>query len=186
VTEPTQLTPAMSKALALHQPQGELPIGYDRGTPEQLEAYRLLNIVRTSLNDDDWPKKVYAFHSLYRVDVGEQGRIQRLSARRQVLRQRLRDEENKETNDALLAGDLVEQIDGCLDLIYVAIGELIELGMTPELINRGMQEVHASNMTKTDENGQPIFDEGGKVLKGDNYVRADLCLALGIDNSPKV
>jgi predicted HAD superfamily Cof-like phosphohydrolase len=73
----------------------------------------------------------------------------------------------------------VETIDGLLDTIYVAIGWLIELGMTPEQINVCMEEVHASNLTKVDNNGQPIFDDGGKVLKGNNYVKADIPAVLG-------
>lgn len=34
--------------------------------------------------------------------------------------------------------------------------------------------IHASNMTKLNENGMPIFNEHGKVLKGPNYVQPNL------------
>lgn len=177
------MTPALKQALDLHQPVGELPIGYERGDPDTIAAFRLQNRVRTSLLDDDWPKKVMAFHRLYALPGGD-GPIRPLDPYRKILRERLLSEEVAETNAASEAGDVVETIDGLLDTIYVAIGWMLELGMTPAQINLAMQEVHASNMTKTDLKGKPIFDEGGKVLKGDNYVKADLQLALSLDSSP--
>lgn len=172
------MTPAMSKALELHQPRGLMPVGYE-SDPDQVAAYTLLNRARASLLNDDWAAKVFAFHRLYKMPGGD-GPIAPLSSMRALLRQRLRDEENRETTEALDAGDIAEHIDGCLDLIYVCIGELLELGLTPTEINQAMEEVHASNMTKTNDAGEPVFDEGGKVLKGANYVKADIGLVVNI------
>jgi Uncharacterized protein conserved in bacteria len=171
------LTPAMSRALELH-PFRSLPKtnAWDN-TQDQVEAVSALNRIGISITDDNWPKKVLAFHRLYGVPGGE-GAIANLSARRQVLRRRLLEEEVSETLAADEAGDLIEVVDGLLDTVYVAIGWLLELGLTAVDINRAMEEVHASNMTKVDNEGKPVFDEGGKVLKGENYVRADIALVL--------
>lgn len=171
------LTPAMDKAQELH-PARTLPKHNPwENSQDASEAFQVLNRIRISLLDDDWPKKVLAFHRLYGMPGGD-GPIRQLDPYRRVLRRRLLAEEVRETNEADERGDLVETIDGLLDTIYVAIGWMLELGMTPQDINLAMEEIHASNMTKVDDNGKPVFDDGGKVLKGDNYVRADLRLVL--------
>jgi predicted HAD superfamily Cof-like phosphohydrolase len=169
----------MKKALALHEAQS-VPAGRFTTEADRSLAFKALNRVRASLMDDDWGKKVLAFHTLYGVPVGEQGTIAQLNGFRRILRRRLLAEEVDETLQADLNNDLLETIDGLLDTIYVAVGWLIELGLTPAQINAGMEEVHASNMTKVDDQGQPIFDEGGKVLKGDNYIRVDLASVLDL------
>lgn len=171
------LTPAMSKAQDLHPPHHLPKQNAWENTQDAIDAFQALNRIRSSITSDDWAKKVYAFHRLYGVPGGE-GPIKQLDAFRRLLRRRLLEEEAKETTDADEAGDIIEVIDGCLDTIYVAIGWMLELGLTPLQINLCMEEVHASNMTKVDNEGKPVFDEGGKVLKGENYVKADLALVL--------
>lgn len=171
------LTPAMSKAQDLHPAKSMPKQNAWENTQDAIDAFSALNRIRSSITDDDWAKKVFAFHRLYGVPGGE-GPIKQLDSYRRILRKRLLEEEVKETIEADEAGDLIEVVDGLLDTIYVAIGWLLELGLTPLEINLAMEEVHASNMTKVDNEGKPIFDEGGKVLKGDNYVKADIALVL--------
>ena len=178
------LTRAMVQAQALH-PARTLPQRNAWDNDEDtIAAFQLLNRYRASLTDDSWPAKVFAFHKLYRVPGGD-GPIAPLAAMRQLLRVRLLTEEFTETLEAAEAGNMVESIVGLLDTIFVAIGWLLELGLTPTEINLAMEEVHASNMTKVDDNGKPVFDEGGKVLKGSNYIKADLQAVLfsGDDNA---
>lgn len=173
------LTPAMDKAQELHPARTMPKRNPWENSADAIEAFQVMNRIRISLLDDDWPKKVLAFHRLYKMPGGD-GPIRQLDPYRRVLRRRLLAEEVRETNEADERGDLVETIDGLLDTIYVAIGWMLELGMTPRDINMAMEEIHASNMTKVDENGKPVFDDGGKVLKGDNYVRANLALVLDL------
>lgn len=71
-----------------------------------------------------------------------------------------------------------EVADAATDSVYFWIGFLLECGYD---LRATMNEVHASNMTKPDENGQPIMSEDGKVLKGPNYVEPNLAAALGMD-----
>lgn len=174
------LSRAMAKAQELH-PVHTLPKRNAWENPDDVvQAFQILNRIRASLTNDSWPAKVYAFHRLFNVPGGE-GSIRQLASIRRLLRTRLLVEEVKETLEAEAAGDLVETIDGLLDTIYVAIGWLLELGLTPGEINLAMEEVHASNMTKVDNSGKPVYDDGGKVLKGENYVRPDLCHVLEYD-----
>lgn len=176
------LSKAMSRAQELH-PARTLPKRNAwENEQDTIDAFHILNRIRASLTNDSWPHKVFAFHRLFKMPGGA-GPIQQLSSHRRMLRERLLAEEVKETFEANEAGDLVETIDGLLDTIYVAVGWLLELGLSPEEINLAFEEVHASNLTKVDENGQPIYDDGGKVLKGDNYVPCNLCLVLNLEPS---
>ena len=54
------------------------------------------------------------------------------------------------------------------DLLYVLLGTFVSLGLGDQLIE-AFKRVHESNMSKLDENGQPIYREDGKVMKGPNY-----------------
>ena len=72
----------------------------------------------------------------------------------------------EETRKVLLA--LLKEL---ADLRYVLEGAAVSFGLP---IDAAFTEVHRSNMSKLDANGQPIKDDGGKVLKGPNYSPADL------------
>lgn len=81
-------------------------------------------------------------------------------------------EEFKEFLDAenqLLLGFTVNATD-CLkelaDLVYVCYQYAENLGWD---LDEALNRVHQSNMSKLDNNGEPIFREDGKVLKGPNY-----------------
>ena len=75
------------------------------------------------------------------------------------------DEFNRpEIHPELLTKELV-------DLLYVVYGAAVAFGLP---IDEAYDRVHASNMSKLDDNGKPIFREDGKVLKGPNYKQADL------------
>ncbi len=76
------------------------------------------------------------------------------------------EEEYLELKEATYGDDLVGLLDGLADILYVTYGMAITLGLP---IDEAFAEVHRSNMTKLDENGEPIFREDGKLLKGPNY-----------------
>lgn len=57
------------------------------------------------------------------------------------------------------------------DMVYVIHGAAISMGIPME---RVMHEIHKSNLTKLDENGEPIFREDGKVLKSHLFKEPDL------------
>lgn len=72
---------------------------------------------------------------------------------------------------AVLKVDRKNYLDALCDQIVTAIGSAHEESMD---IAGGLSEVAASNWSKFDENGNPIFDENGKIAKGPNYFKADL------------
>lgn len=98
------------------------------------------------------------------------------------LRLRLLKEEMKEVEQDLIAltqaKTLPEQLDGLTrllkelcDLRYVTEGAAVAFGLD---IDAAYAEVHRSNMSKLGADGRPIYDEGGKVLKGPDYSPADM------------
>lgn len=165
------MTAAMTKALDLHTPKGELPA---HPSPAQVAAFRKANQLRASLSDDSWPAKVAAFRRLYGLSEHDSPFPALISMSRMMLHRGLLREELTEIEDAIDTSDLDGIVDGVLDLIYVGLGFLCELGLKPQQQLLAMQEVHASNMTKTDDAGAPVFNTDGKVLKGDNYQPVDL------------
>ena len=80
-------------------------------------------------------------------------------------------EELDELNEAMDNKDLLEVADALTDILYVAYGAGHALGIDLDMC---FDEVQNSNMSKLDENGKPIYNEAGKVMKGPNYFRPDL------------
>ena len=73
-------------------------------------------------------------------------------------------EEVAELIEAVRDGDLVQQLDAQLDIVYVTLG----MGVTQGLpLNLGWEEVHRTNMNKV--RGQPR-DIGGKIQKPEGWV----------------
>lgn len=71
--------------------------------------------------------------------------------------------------------DLVGVADALGDLEYVVNGAAIEYGIDlPEVV----AEIHRSNMTKLGDDGNPIYREDGKVLKGPNYEEPNIAKVL--------
>ena len=58
-------------------------------------------------------------------------------------------------------------------MLYILCGTILEHGMQHK-IEEVFKEIHRSNMSKLDENGNPIYREDGKILKGENYFKPDL------------
>ena len=89
------------------------------------------------------------------------------------LRFKLIEEELKEVKKAVEEKDLVNLAKEYSDLLYVVYGGIINHGLT-HIIEDAFQLVQNSNMSKLDDNGNPIFREDGKVMKGPNYKAPDL------------
>ena len=67
--------------------------------------------------------------------------------------------------------DLLEVADALTDILYVTYGAGHAFGSD---LDKCFEEVQNSNMSKLDENGKPIYNESGKVMKGPNYFKPDL------------
>jgi predicted HAD superfamily Cof-like phosphohydrolase len=91
----------------------------------------------------------------------------------QELQEKLIAEELEEFRQANENEDMVEATDALVDLLYVVYGAAISYGLE-DVLEAAFDEVHESNMSKLDEDGNPILREDGKILKGENYFPPDL------------
>ena len=82
-------------------------------------------------------------------------------------------EENEEYLDACKNGDLVEVADALGDQLYILCGTILKHGLQNK-IEEVFDEIQRSNMSKLDINGNPIFREDGKILKGENYFKPNI------------
>ena len=88
-----------------------------------------------------------------------------------ALRYNLIKEELDEFKQALDKKDLLEVADALTDILYVTYGAGHAFGIDLDIC---FQEVQNSNMSKLGEDGKPIFNDHGKVMKGPNYFKPDL------------
>ena len=87
------------------------------------------------------------------------------------LRYELIKEELDELKVAMENKDLLEVADALTDILYVTYGAGHAFGID---LDKCFEEVQSSNMSKLDENGKPIYNEFGKVMKGLKYFKPDL------------
>ena len=88
-----------------------------------------------------------------------------------LLRYELIKEELNEFKVALENNNLLEVADALTDILYVTYGAGHAFGID---LDKCFEEVQNSNMSKLDKNGKPIYNEMGKVMKGENYFKPDL------------
>ena len=96
-----------------------------------------------------------------------------LTAEEIQLRFDLLKEENEEYLEAAKNGDLTEVADALGDIMYILFGTILKHGLQDKIVDI-FKEIQASNLSKLGEDGQPIYREDGKVLKGPNYFRPDI------------
>ena len=87
------------------------------------------------------------------------------------LRYDLIKEELEELKVAMENKDLLEVADALTDILYVAYGAGHAFGID---LDNCFNEVQNSNMSKLDEDGKPIYNEAGKVMKGPKYFKPNL------------
>ena len=80
-------------------------------------------------------------------------------------------EELNELKEAMSNKNLLEVADALTDILYVTYGAGHAFGIN---LDKCFEEVQNSNMSKLDENGMPIYNEHGKVMKGPNYFKPNL------------
>ena len=87
------------------------------------------------------------------------------------LRYDLIKEELDELREAIDQKDMIEIADALTDILYVTYGAGHAFGIN---LDNCFNEVQDSNMSKLGENGKPIYNEVGKVMKGPKYFKPDL------------
>ena len=87
------------------------------------------------------------------------------------LRYDLINEELEELKEAISKKDIKEIADALTDILYVTYGAGHTFGIN---LDKCFAEVQSSNMSKLGDDGKPIYNEKGKVMKGPNYFKPDL------------
>ena len=87
------------------------------------------------------------------------------------LRVSLIEEELNELKEAIKNKDLKETIDALTDILYVTYGAGHAFGVN---LDACFHEVQKSNMSKLGDDGKPIYNDQGKVMKGPKYFKPDL------------
>ena len=80
-------------------------------------------------------------------------------------------EELDELNNAIRDNDILEVADALTDILYVTYGAGHAFGIN---LDKCFDEVQKSNMSKLGGDGNPIYNEAGKVMKGPNYFKPNL------------
>jgi len=114
-------------------------------------------------------KAVQQFHDAFKIGYRTSLKAN-LGTAKNTLRFDLMKEENEEYLEAANNNDMVEVADALGDMLYILCGTIIEHGMQHK-IEAVFEEIQRSNMSKLGEDGQPIYREDGKVLKGPNYFK---------------
>ena len=115
---------------------------------------------------------VEKFHKAYRILINDRPTAD-IDKELIKLRFNLMKEENEEYLDAAKEGDLVEIADALGDMLYILCGTILKHGLQHK-IEEVFEEIQRSNMSKLDSNGEPIYREDGKVLKGPNYFKPNI------------
>lgn len=120
---------------------------------------------------------VKEFHTAFKIGYRDTPKAS-LGLEKNMLRYKLMREENEEYLEAANNDDLVEVADALGDMLYILCGTIIEHGLQHK-IEDVFNEIQRSNMSKLGDDGEPIYREDGKVLKGPNYFKPDIKRILG-------
>ena len=114
-------------------------------------------------------EKVKLFMNTYGQEVKDKAEFS--DEKTNKLRIDLIKEELEELTHAMNDKNLLEVADALTDILYVTYGAGHAFGID---LDKCFDEVQNSNMSKLGEDGKPIYNESGKVMKGPNYFKPDL------------
>ena len=114
-------------------------------------------------------EKVKLFMNTYGQEVKDKAEFS--DAKTNKLRIDLIKEELEELTQGMNDKNLLEVADALTDILYVTYGAGHAFGID---LDKCFDEVQNSNMSKLGEDGKPIYNESGKVMKGPNYFKPDL------------
>ena len=114
-------------------------------------------------------EKVKTFMKTFGQEVKEKSSFS--SDKINELRFNLIKEELEELRIAMDTKNLVEVADALTDILYVTYGAGHAFGIN---LDKCFDEVQQSNMSKLDDQGNPIYNDSGKVMKGPKYFKPNL------------
>lgn len=112
--------------------------------------------------DKEW-ENVKSFQEFFKQPVGDKPQPLTMDRMKKRYKWIL-----EEIDEFLMAeGDMVEQADAMIDVIYFALGALVEMGIKPDPL---FKIVHQANMSKISSDGRIHYDSDGKVIKPDTWI----------------
>ena len=114
-------------------------------------------------------EKVKIFMEIFGQEIKKNSSLS--SEKINKLRVSLIEEELDELKQAIKNNDIKEVADALTDILYVTYGAGHAFGID---LDKCFDEVQNSNMSKLSEDGKPIYNEDGKVMKGPNYFKPNL------------
>ena len=114
-------------------------------------------------------EQVHEFHKAFQCNIGNVPSLPNETERH--IRKWLLKEEYEEYLEGEANNDIVEIADGLVDMLYIIYGTGVSYGLPMDTL---FDEVHLSNMSKLDNDGNPIFRADGKVLKGPNFFKPNI------------
>ena len=87
-------------------------------------------------------------------------------------------EELNELKEAINNNDIIDVADALTDILYVTYGAGHSFGVD---LDSCFNEVQNSNMSKLGDDGKPIYNESGKVMKGPNYFKPNIKKIIGLE-----
>ena len=112
---------------------------------------------------DTFENKLAKFHKAFGHPVGKKFSTEDSELPLKLIRE--------ECNELMEAKDVPNIKKELVDLVYVCVAMSVRYGWDLSVM---FNLVHASNMTKLDDDGKPIYREDGKILKSNNYLPVDL------------
>ena len=120
-------------------------------------------------------KSVEEFHNVFQIGNAMDATL--INEKDYTLRYNLIKEENEEYLEACKNNDIHEIADALGDQLYILFGTILKHGLQHK-IEEIYDEIHRSNMSKLDENGNPIFREDGQILKSSLYFKPNIRAVL--------
>ncbi|SEA10152.1 HAD family hydrolase [Alkalimonas amylolytica] len=111
--------------------------------------------------DDSW-LKVHEFHQAFSHPISDSPTLMPAERKHKRYKWML-----EEINEFLEAESIESQSDAMIDLIYFALGTLVETGVRPGKL---FDIVHNANMTKLWPDGKPRMNGDGKIIKPSGWL----------------
>ena len=110
---------------------------------------------------------------IFMLTFGQEVKIRAEFPKEKIIKLRydLIEEELNELQNAIKTKNLKEIADALTDILYVTYGAGHAYGID---LDKCFSEVQRSNMSKLGEDGKPIYNEKGKVMKGPKYFEPNL------------
>lgn len=185
------MTAATNRALELYPQPNQWE--HTKGMPDRVvermsdaekQAIVRALFLRSTLMSDEWPRMVRAFSMVMHLPIPDAPEpLDGPTLAEHYIRL------SRSLNGLASETTVIDQAREAFDIVYLATRVLVALGLSDTQILAGFTECHASNMTKVQDNGEPLINDGvirpdepiGKALKTNNYVAPDYATAMSIE-----